>query len=116
MADTDDPPTDDELTGEAHSPADTPENNPPDLGETLQLRLPPDATTDEAAAITSVVAAHLSEQAAAAAAAEPDSDPPWDGDRWRFAGRLASLGGQPVRVTDGVPTDEWTAAGRSDRL
>ncbi len=114
MSGTDDHSTDDELTGRTDSTADSLNANSGDLGETRQLRLPPDATADEAAAITSVVAAHLADQATAAASVDPD--PTWNGDKWRFAGRLSSLGDRPVRVTDDVPTDEWTAASRSNRL
>lgn len=114
MSDTDDHSTDTELTGRTDSIAGSLDANSGNPDETRQLRLPPDATADEAAAITSVVAAHLADQAAAAASVDPN--PTWDGDKWQFAGRLSSLGDRPVRVTDDVPTDEWTAASRSDRL
>jgi hypothetical protein len=87
----------------------------PDSAGRAKLELPPDATTDEAAAITSVVAAHLRDRAAAAAATT-NSEPTWEDAKWQFAGRLAGLDSLPARVTDGAPTDEWTAASRSDRF
>ncbi|ERH03538.1 MAG: hypothetical protein A07HR60_00141 [uncultured archaeon A07HR60] len=80
-----------------------------------ELELPPDATPDETAAITSVVAAHLRDRAVAAAAIT-DSEPTWEDSQWQFAGRLAGLDRLPARVTDGAPTDEWTAASRADRF
>ncbi|MEZ3115558.1 acc operon protein [Halobaculum sp. MBLA0147] len=83
------------------------------------LDVPGDATADEAAAITAVVGAHLRDQvaaAAAAAAASEDADTGWDGERWRFAGRLEGIGRPAGRVPDGAPDDEWAASGRSDRF
>lgn len=88
----------------------------PDSDGRAELEVPPDATTDEAAAITSVVAAHLRDRAVTTAVAATDSEPTWDGRKWQFAGRLAGLDSLPARVTDGAPTDEWTAASRADRF
>lgn len=90
---------------------------PEDL--TDRLSIPDDADDGEAAAIAAAIAAHVSdtERAAAAAAAVRGSEPTWDGEKWRFAGRVASTGGRRIRrVPDGAPTDKWTAAGRVDRF
>ena len=90
----------------------------PDLAD--RLSIPDDADDTEAAAIAAAVAAHVSDAeraAAAVAAAAAESGPTWDGEKWRFAGRLESTGGRRIgRVPDGAPTDEWTAAGRADRF
>jgi len=88
-----------------------------EVGDT-RVSLPPDAAPDEAAAIVAAVGAHLRdrEAAAAAAAAAAEAADTWDGDRWRFAGRLASTTGRGDRVPRGAPTDDWTAAGRRDRF
>lgn len=76
------------------------------------------ATADEAAAVAAAIGAHVRDQeaAAAAAAAESDDEETWDGRRWAFAGRTRSLQGRSARVPDGAPTDDWTAAGRTDRF
>jgi len=78
----------------------------------------PDATTDEAAAIAVVLGAHMTDQQrTAAAAAGDDQQPSWKGKQWQFAGRLEKTirrGG--VRIRADAPTNEWTAAGRADRL
>jgi len=81
------------------------------------LDIPDDADDAEAAAIAAAVGAHVrdGERAAAAAAAAPTEER-WNGRRWVFAGRVESLQGRSVRIPDGVPTDDWTAAGRTDRL
>jgi hypothetical protein len=78
--------------------------------------LPEDADSGEAAAIAAALGAHLRDEAAAAAEAAADEEPSWDGDRWRFAGRVSQLQHRDVRVPLGAPTDPWTAAGRTDRL
>ena len=85
--------------------------------EEASLTIPETADEDEAAAIAAAVAAHLRdrEAAAAAAAAEGETES-WDGERWRFAGRLASVTGRAARVPDGAPRDGWAAAGRTDRF
>jgi hypothetical protein len=85
--------------------------------EEASLSIPETADEDEAAAIAAAVAAHLRdrEAAAAAAAAEGETES-WDGERWRFAGRLASVTGRAARVPDGAPRDGWAAAGRTDRF
>ncbi|MFT4945870.1 MAG: hypothetical protein ACI8TL_000097 [Natronomonas sp.] len=83
-----------------------------------QVRLPPDASASEAAAISAAMGAHVSDQQAAAAAVESGSesdDERWDGERFAFAGRLEGIGIKPRRVPGAVPTDRWTAAGRTDR-
>jgi hypothetical protein len=73
-----------------------------------------DAEPDEAAAIAAAVRAHVA--AVATAGDEADGDPPWDGRRWRFAGRVAGLQRREVRVPDAAPRDGWTAAGRTTRM
>ncbi|GAB3707479.1 hypothetical protein [Halorubrum pallidum] len=82
------------------------------------LTIPDDADDAEAAAIAAAVAAHVrdGEAAAAVAAAERDDADDWEGDRWSFVGRIDRLQRRRVRVSDGAPTDPWTAAGRSDRF
>jgi hypothetical protein len=79
-----------------------------------KLRLSPDASEDEAAAVTAAVeqwlAAERREYGDGSAA-----DEPWDGRRFAFAGRVAKLTGESVRVPDGAPPDPWTAMGRLDR-
>jgi hypothetical protein len=78
------------------------------------LSLPPDADPDEAAAVVAAVHAHLRDGRARDAGAPPEET--WEGDRWRFAGRVAALQGRTARVPDGAPTDGWAAAGRTDRF
>nr|WP_135853230.1 acc operon protein [Halorussus salinus] len=81
------------------------------------LRIPDDATDEEAAAIAAAIGAHLrAQEAAAAAAAQRDGDETWDGNRWSFAGRLRGLQGRAGRVPTSAPTDAWAASGRSDRF
>jgi hypothetical protein len=82
-----------------------------------RVRLPPDASASEAAAISAAMGAHLRDQQAAAAVTErsDDSDDGWDGERFAFAGRLDGVGIGSRRVQRTVPTDRWTAAGRTDR-
>jgi hypothetical protein len=80
------------------------------------VRVPDDASPEEAAAIAAVVSAYLRDRRAAAAAAAADGEPSWDGDRWTFAGRVEGTQGRSVRVPDGAPRDAWTAAGRTDRF
>ncbi|WP_338739627.1 acc operon protein [Haloplanus salilacus] len=82
----------------------------------LDLDVPEDADDEEAAAIAAAVGAHVRDGYLAAAATADEEADTWADGRWVFAGRLATLQGQSVRVTDGTPTDEWTAAGRADRL
>jgi uncharacterized membrane protein len=85
------------------------------LGD-ADLRVPDDATDEEAAAIAAAIGAHLRAQAAAAAAAEDDEEASWDGKRWTFGGRLRGLQGRAGRVPTGAPTDAWAASGRTDRF
>ncbi|SFR56759.1 hypothetical protein SAMN04487947_2337 [Halogeometricum rufum] len=85
--------------------------------EEASLTIPETADEDEAAAIAAAVAAHLRDREAAAAAAAAEGEmESWDGERWRFAGRLASVTGRAARVPDGAPRDGWAAAGRTDRF
>ena len=77
------------------------------------LSIPDDADADEAAAIAAAVGAHLTDLELAA---RESPEPTWRGEKWRFAGRTEAVAGRPLRVTDGTPTDAWTAAGRADRL
>jgi hypothetical protein len=87
------------------------------MARTTHLDVPDDADEDEAAAIAAAVAAHVRDgRLAAAAAAADEGTETWADRRWAFAGRMAALQGRSVRVGDSTPTDEWTAAGRTDRL
>jgi hypothetical protein len=79
-----------------------------------RLSLPPDADRDEAAAIAAAVGAHLTDLERARVREAPE--PTWSGHKWAFAGRLAAITGRSAHVTDGAPTDAWTAVGRADRL
>jgi hypothetical protein len=82
------------------------------------IDVPDDADDEEAAAIAAAVGAHVRDgylAAAAAADGEAAADA-WTDRRWTFAGRLETLQGRAARVSDATPTDEWTAAGRTDRL
>ncbi|WP_423744820.1 acc operon protein (plasmid) [Haladaptatus sp. SPP-AMP-3] len=81
--------------------------------EDVNLSIPPDATEEEAAAIIAAINVHLREQEAAAA--EGEERPDWEGDRWRFAGRMAGLQNRNVRVPTNAPTNAWSAAGRTTR-
>ncbi len=85
------------------------------LPEGVSVDLPPDADDDEAAAIAAAVGAHLRDRAAAAAAAAVEEET-WDGRKWAYAGKIESIQGRRVRIPDGVPTDGWTAAARTDRF
>ncbi|QLG26585.1 acc operon protein [Halorarum halophilum] len=80
------------------------------------LDIPESADDREAAAIAAAVSAHLRDQEAAAAAAAASDVETWDGKRWAFAGRIASLQPCAKRVPDGAPTDAWAASGRTDRF
>ncbi|WP_368408087.1 acc operon protein [Halorussus pelagicus] len=80
------------------------------------LRIPDDATDEEAAAIAAAIGAHLRSQEAAAAAAAESDEETWDGKRWSFAGRLRGVQGRAGRVPTSAPTDAWAASGRSDRF
>ena len=87
--------------------------------EGRRLQLPADASPSEAAAISAAMGAHIRDQqvaAATAAAADEDTDTDdWDGERFAFAGRLEAVGLEAGRVPRSVPTDRWSAAGRTDR-
>lgn len=74
------------------------------------------ATEDEAAAVMAAIAAHIRDLELAAAAADEETES-WEGKRWAFAGRIASIdGGTNRRVPRSAPTDAWTASGRRDRF
>ncbi|WP_232686088.1 acc operon protein [Halobacterium zhouii] len=96
---------------------ETPVGDDPDdpvLGD-ADLSIPEDADGEEAAAIAAAVSAHLA-RLEAAADDDDDAGESWDGRKWSFTGRVGALGGGPVRVPDGAPTDAWSAAGRRDRF
>ena len=85
----------------------------------LAAAIPDDADSGEAAAIAAALGAYLRDEAAAAATAAgatAEEEPSWDGDRWRFAGRVSQLQHRDVRVPLDAPTDPWAAAGRTDRF
>jgi hypothetical protein len=97
----------------------------PGVGAGRRLELPDDVDASEAAAIVAAIGAHVRDREltlAAAAAADADADDEGQGggraaaSRWALAGRLATLQGRAVRVPDGAPADDWTAAGRADRF
>ena len=79
------------------------------------LRIPPEASDDEAAAIAAAIGAHLRQVEYDATDTE-DSVPPWTGRRWGFAGRMQDLQGRAVRVARGAPSSGWAAASRTDRM
>jgi len=75
-----------------------------------------DADEDEAAAVMAAIAAYIRDLEIATAAAGEETES-WDGKRWAFAGRIASIdGGTNRRVPRSAPTDAWTASGRRDRF
>ncbi len=82
------------------------------------LTLPPTATDEEAAAIAVAISAHISDRqkAAAVLAAQSEDEETWEGNRWRYAGRLEGTQGHTERVPASAPTDEWTASGRTERF
>lgn len=87
-------------------------------GETIEtpagaVAIPPDATPEETAAIMAAVGAHLRDQRVASEDGDAES---WEGKRFAFAGRIEGLTGQSRRVPLEAPTDNWTAAGRLDRV
>jgi hypothetical protein len=84
------------------------------MADLRELRLPSDASADEAAAISAAVEQWLAAEARAAED-EPTPEESWKGRRFAFAGRAAKLTGEPVRLPLGAPTDPWTAMGRLSR-
>jgi hypothetical protein len=83
------------------------------------IKVPDDASDEEAAAIAAALSAHIAHLEAETAAAESYSEAAeeaWDGDKWAYAGRIESLGGRSVRVPDGAPADSWSAVGRRTRF
>lgn len=99
---------------EAETTTPTPD---PTLVETVAETLP-SASTEQAAAIAVAISAHLTDQHRAAAAAGDDTpEPTWNGKEWVFAGRVQQTCRRDnLRVRAEAPTDEWTAAGRTDRM
>jgi hypothetical protein len=77
----------------------------------MRIDIPEDADEAEAAAITAVLRTVAAE---AELAAESSSEP--SRDRWRFAGRIDGLQGRRVRMPSAAPSDDWRAAGRTDRF
>ena len=69
------------------------------------------ASTRETAAIAAAIAEYLDEETAEADRAET-----WNNKRFAFAGRIRGLTGVSRRVPRDAPTDEWTAAGRTNRF
>jgi hypothetical protein len=65
----------------------------------------------EAAAIAAAIAEYLADETP-----ETDQTETWDGKRFQFAGRIRGVTGVSRRVPRDAPTDEWTAAGRTDRF
>jgi hypothetical protein len=69
------------------------------------------ASDREAAAIAAVLAEYLDGDDDG-----EDSGETWDGKRFEFAGRIRAVTGVSRRVPRNAPTDDWTAAGRTDRF
>ena len=117
-------PTTDESDEETETTPDESDADAPSDADALSdpladadLRIPDDATDEEAGAGAAASGAHLrAQEAAAAAAAESAADATWHGKRWSFAGRLRGLGGRAGRVPTSAPTDAWAASGRRDRF
>ncbi|MFW6265302.1 MAG: acc operon protein [Halanaeroarchaeum sp.] len=80
----------------------------------FELAIPDAADAEEAAAIAAAIGAHLNDRERAAATTEESSS--WDGEEWAFAGKLERTTGCSRRVPKAVPTDPWSAAGRSDHF
>jgi hypothetical protein len=86
------------------------------------LDVPDSATPEEAAAIAAAVEAYREGQRNARNGDDStgsdgaEGDDGWNGDRWRFRGRIEALQSRSVRVPEGAPADPWRAAGRSDRF
>jgi hypothetical protein len=79
----------------------------------LAAAIPDDANSDEAAAIAAVLGGYLTDRERAATASDTAT---WNGRRWEFSGRVEALQGRRVRVPRDAPTDQWSAAGRTDRF
>lgn len=86
------------------------------MSDQPSIRLPPDASPDEAAAITAAIEQLLAAEARAAGDGVRDEADPWAGRRFAFAGRLAKLTGETARAPGGVPPNPWTAMGRRERF
>ena len=80
------------------------------------LEISDSATSAEAAAIAAAVGVYLDAERTGADAGETAGDDAWDGDRWRFRGRIEALQSRSVRVPDGAPTEPWRAAGRAEQF
>ena len=85
------------------------------LPQDVSLSLPQTVSDAEAAAIAAAIGAHLRDRELAAARGEREEET-WQGKRWAFAGKLDGCSGSTGRVPLDAPTDQWTAAGRSDRF
>jgi hypothetical protein len=79
------------------------------------IDVPDSATPEETAAIAAAIEAHLDAERAAADEDDGTGDT-WDGERWRFRGRIETLQSRSVRVPRDAPTDPWRAAGRTERF
>lgn len=104
------------MAGDAPDPGTEPVGVDTGIADLLAaLSIPENAESEEAAAIAAAIGAHLTDRERAAAAVAEETET-WSGEKWAFAGRLETTTGQSGRVTDGTPTDAWTAAGRADRF
>lgn len=79
-----------------------------------RLTVPESASPDEAAAIVAAVEAHLAAERRTDTGSSSE-EPAWTGRRWRFAARIETTQSRSVRVPLDAPSDDWTAAGRTDR-
>lgn len=80
------------------------------------LDVPDSATPEEAAAIAAAVEAYLGAGRSAPGGDRRDESDGWDGDRWRFRGRIEALQSRSARVPRDAPADPWRAAARTDRF
>ncbi len=83
---------------------------------TRDIGIPDSATPEEAAAIAAAVGAYLDAREDAPDTGERARDNGWDGDRWRFRGRIKALQSRSVRVPKDAPSDPWQATGRTERF
>lgn len=90
----------------------------PSAFDAATLVIPDDASDEEAAAIAAAIGAHVRdlELAAAAATAAAAGEEDWQGERWKFAGRMRAQQHFHTRVPTTAPTNPWSAAGRTDRF
>jgi hypothetical protein len=78
----------------------------------VEIAVPDDATQGEAAAIATAVGAHLTDRQRAAVAAAAQRDTVEYTDDWTLAGRLDRVG-KRRRPRNVVRGDEWKAAARA---